>query len=322
VIATPSAGACPCEDQDGSGAVGGATPSPASPLTSGFAYPKTSGDFDSPPLQATGQFYSSGGSGWAVPGLIVWVAPFGNVSITGASGDLVTYKNLTIPQGTTIRAGTFLVPDLPRDAADDPAESSVLDFISGFVGGVPKQMTAPTGSVMRHGQTQWQGQAAHVFFPKSDRTLLLEAYNRVTLNATTGSGSWTSPTTPVGGNPASFTFPALPADFDLTRYALLEVEMGLTPYHDQSPFLLSVTINNIAMKMKGHSRGVLVGSTNGGLTWIEPRRQVRVEHMLVPVPDNGLVAVAYEAKRYTTLTTGNTDYLDWYVKVNLLGYYA
>ena len=74
------------------------------------SYPTLAAEITTPNIGLQGQFRSANAFQWAIPGLGVWIPPFGMIKILGVVGDLVTYENLTIPSGTTINGETILVP--------------------------------------------------------------------------------------------------------------------------------------------------------------------------------------------------------------------
>ena len=72
-------------------------------------YPSVSAEFTIGNVGENGQFRSPCASAWAIPGMAVWIPPFGNIEILGVTGELVTYRNLSVPSGSTIAAGTRMI---------------------------------------------------------------------------------------------------------------------------------------------------------------------------------------------------------------------
>lgn len=110
-IQTPQAYPCNAEQTEAT-AIAAAGASPASPACPS-PYPSVAAEFIVANVGSTGQFRSACASAWAIPGMAVWIPPFGNIEILGVTGELVTYRNLSVPSGTTIAAGTRMLPTGP-----------------------------------------------------------------------------------------------------------------------------------------------------------------------------------------------------------------
>lgn len=94
------------------------TPSQTQQIAPSAFYPKLLSDITVPNIGNQGQFRSLNASEWAIPGMAVWIPPFGTVKVLGFSSDIVTYENINIPSGTSIAEATILVPSgeyIPND---------------------------------------------------------------------------------------------------------------------------------------------------------------------------------------------------------------
>jgi hypothetical protein len=102
-----------------------------------------------------------------VPGLALWLPPFGQVEVTGVSGELVTFENLSIPPGSTLSAGAPVVPSGPAATEDGNLESvSQFDSIIGLVDGKQKRIEGAAGQMLRWGASGWQKYSAgSSFYP-------------------------------------------------------------------------------------------------------------------------------------------------------------
>jgi hypothetical protein len=118
-IQTPQAYPCGAESMAASGVAVGASGTPSAVTPVSF-YPSLSADMTTPNIGNQGQLRSANAIQWAIPGLSVWIPPFGLIKVLGVSGDVVTYENQTIPAGTTIMAGATLFPIGPADPTAPP----------------------------------------------------------------------------------------------------------------------------------------------------------------------------------------------------------
>jgi len=136
-IQTPQKYPCNTEQMQATAVIsnqGGASQNPA--LTAAVSsYPILSAQITIPTVGLQSQLRSPNASQWALPGLAVWIPPFGNIEVLGVTGDLVTYKNLSIPSGTTIGEGAILVPFGPSPGVQGVAGAAVqtlFDTMNGF----------------------------------------------------------------------------------------------------------------------------------------------------------------------------------------------
>lgn len=93
--------------------VGASSPSstPTTPTCDGIPLSvKTLEDFTAPAQGSQVQIYSQCAYRWAVAGMDLFLAPFGRVSIQNVQDDILTAVNRTITPGTTIVAGTAMIP--------------------------------------------------------------------------------------------------------------------------------------------------------------------------------------------------------------------
>ena len=102
---------------------GQSSSAPASAVTFG-GYPTLSADITLPNIGLQGQLRSDNASQWAIPGMAVWIPPFGNIEILGVAGDLVTYRNLTVPAGTILGSGAYLIPIGPASPPEEEIEAA------------------------------------------------------------------------------------------------------------------------------------------------------------------------------------------------------
>lgn len=204
VVQAPVAYPCHGEQATASGVVLGASPGGTPGSSACPGYPTLSGDVTFPAINALGQLRASCASAWAVPGLAVWVPPFGTVKVTGVSGDLVTFENLSIPPGSTVGSGAVIVPSGPAATAESDLESvTQFDSLLGLVDGVQKRIEGSPGQVLRWGAAGWQKHTAgSTFFPLKDSVDCLTGAgaNRVVTNGNDA----TAVAVPLPSKPSSF----------------------------------------------------------------------------------------------------------------------
>lgn len=165
VVQTPVAYPCNAEQQTAQGVAVSSGGSSAAPASACQEYPKLSTDITLPAVGGVGQFRAPCASSWAIPGLTLWFPPFGNVKVTGVSGELVTYQNLTIPAGTTLGAGSPVVTAGPAvEDTGDYETVTQLDAVLGLVDGVMKQISGSAGDVLRFCSGKWVKHAMQLSF--------------------------------------------------------------------------------------------------------------------------------------------------------------
>ena len=112
VLATPVAySGCGCSSGAASAVTGGAVAGAAGALVS--IYPVLKQAAEVPAVGGIFQIYSTGASQWAVAGMQIWFPPFGYGEITGVTGDLIAVKNLSLPPGMVLQAGSTMVATPP-----------------------------------------------------------------------------------------------------------------------------------------------------------------------------------------------------------------
>ena len=126
--------------------------------TPGFALPTMAAGATVPALSGIATMNSTGASAWATPGLLIWLAAYnGYLAITGVTGDLITFRNLSITPGTVLGAGTQLVPFAPPQSVEgvDPTAGAALDTISGIASGLPTNLGGTLGQMLLRGASAW-----------------------------------------------------------------------------------------------------------------------------------------------------------------------
>ncbi len=120
VLATPAAySGCGCSSGAASAVTGGAVAGAPGALVS--IYPVLKQAAEVPAVGGIFQIYSTGASQWAVAGMQIWFPPFGYGEITGVTGDLIAVKNLSLPPGMVLQAGSTMVatpPPVPVPVAE------------------------------------------------------------------------------------------------------------------------------------------------------------------------------------------------------------
>lgn len=192
IVQTPCAEGCAPKSSVAVGEFPGG--SPASSDCDTFRNPCILQNFDAAALNRSGSFFARCASAWGAPGAIVYFPGMGFVEVLGVSGDVVTYRNLTIEPGTQLLAGTcFLVgppqPPVATDdegAVDDPwQDSSTLDAVYGVEGNVPKKVVPGNGTILYGCGGKWQRrQAGLMFYPVS-------LVNLVSFNGAASNKTWT-----------------------------------------------------------------------------------------------------------------------------------
>lgn len=135
--------------------------SQSSSLITTFSYPTVKTTFTAPAVNANGSFFSANASQWAVVGAYVWISPVGHVRITGISGELVSFQNLSIPASTSVSAESRIIisaPPVPQSlqSGETVEEDTGLDFVRGLTSNVAKYLGGANGSILRRIGNKWQ----------------------------------------------------------------------------------------------------------------------------------------------------------------------
>lgn len=130
-------------------------------------------------LEKQGQFFAECAASWAMPGLRLFFGGLGYLEVTGVSGNVVSYRNLTIEPGTEILAGTCFHHDGPpvvtaseEDGGAFEESASTLDAIYGEDGNVRKKIVPVNGMMLFACGGKWQRRQAGLMFYPATRTLL------------------------------------------------------------------------------------------------------------------------------------------------------
>jgi len=131
-------------------------------------------------INKPGQFFATAASQWAVPGAFAYFDGFGHLQITGVSGNVVSYINITVEPGTQILAGKGFGVAMPPPnvATDDEGEvvtidtASTLDAIYGEEGNQQRRILPVDGQILFGCGGKWNRRAAGLMFYPTARTLL------------------------------------------------------------------------------------------------------------------------------------------------------
>ncbi len=179
-----------------------------------------------PPINGIGQLYSTCAYLWAVAGATLFLPPFGLLNITGVTGDLITFQNANITQGTLIQAGTLLIQGAPQAQTSSQLVAQ-LDKLSGFLNNAPGFIVGSTNQLLRWndvgGSTFLQPTNGMIFHPNPG------ASTEVAPEDVGGAGITTTPIVTTGtGVTAYYDLPNLPAAnlLPATFYALVHLRQS------------------------------------------------------------------------------------------------
>lgn len=239
VVQTPIAYPCGGEQAQAAGVASGQSAATSPDGGECREYPKLAADIILPAVNGMGQLRAPCAAAWAVPGLALWLPPFGQVKVTGVSGDLVTFENLNIPPGSVVGAGAVVVPAGPAETHDGDVEAvSQLDEISGWVNGVPKRISGSPGDVLRFLGGRWVRHAAgSTFYPVNNSTGI--SGNGATFKLTAGN---------MAAPGQDITLPSKPSVFGSGKVvALLEVFIEAI----NSGAVATAQVNNVIIARTG-----------------------------------------------------------------------
>lgn len=272
----------------------------------------------------------SGATAWANPGLLIWVAAFGGyITITGVIGNLITFRNLTVPAGSVVIAGTQLIAGPPpQETAEAEASTvTVMSSVNGAFNGLPVNMVPVPGEMLHGGATGWMRFAASPFRHVPSHPVLLDM-KRDVLASTAGATSATRFAGPVWGGtgtpaPSTVTFPNVPTGSGfagLQIRALVQCDWEMACLAAGS-LCVEVTINGVTNRIVQYCS--TISATLSGLAAnIRHEGPSGIFQTVIPVPaDNSPVNVTTYVRK-NELTTGaldaNTHYKFTY---RIIGYY-
>lgn len=199
----------------GSTSSGSSSSTPTTPGTDangcpiGVALAVTSASFVMPAIGSPGSFESLCAYLWAIPGNEIIFQPLGRIQITGVSGNVVTFVNVTVPAGFNILAGTriFQTGPLPGSTYTPAAQ---LSTISGFTSGNPTTLAGGDFQLLRAitsgGNIFWQPVNGQIFTQLAAPFLLIdgaESTNPITTGVATVTPTYSLPGLPTA-LPGSF----------------------------------------------------------------------------------------------------------------------
>lgn len=203
----------------GSSTSGGSTTGTDCPL--GTTLPVVAAQFTAPAIGAVGQLQSTCASNWAITGNALRLAPFGNILITGVSGNIISYENLTVPVGASIAAGQPLFQFIPASTTQGVV-GTALEQIQGIFGGVTTLMGGTSFQIPRWQQvgsnTYLQNQSGYqLYYPLATPTLIVDQSDANLTNPIAGSP--TTNVTPI------YALPGLPSPLPAAFGVQLSIDM-------------------------------------------------------------------------------------------------
>ena len=206
-----------------------------------FRPPRVLNTFITKGIDQTGTFKAECASSWGLPGLLMYFPGLGYLEVLGASGNNITYKNISIDQGTEINSDISFYPGIPRPPAAainntvDTGGGAELVFETGALttsiwgenNGVPTRIEPVQGTVLMGIGGKWQrvllGQSR---YPVAAPTELLR-FERAAAHATYNVALPNKPTLPEGK-----TLLGVEIDYEIraTRSANEETTVGVQTY--------------------------------------------------------------------------------------------
>jgi len=177
-----------------------------------FRPPRVLNTFITKGIDQTGTFKAECASSWGLPGLLMYFPGLGYLEVLGASGNNITYKNISIDQGTEINSDISFYPGIPKPPAAainntvDTGGGAELVFETGALttsiwgenNGVPTRIEPVQGNVLMGIGGKWQrvllGQNR---YPVSAPTIL-HSFTRTAGNVTYNVALPNKPTLPEG----------------------------------------------------------------------------------------------------------------------------
>lgn len=198
-VQIPQVYPCGGDAVDSTGTVnGGSAVTPSASLAS---YPTVKINFNAPAISGSGGFYSVDARQWAIPGANAWIAPMGWVAITGVSGELVSFTNISLPTGATVNAGSIIMvtpPALPASGNTLPASASALSFLQGYENGNARNLPAGAdGQVLKSLSNRWQASSGLMYLPlESEPDITPAGINSITTATLSFTGNLALPNLP------------------------------------------------------------------------------------------------------------------------------
>lgn len=206
--------------------------------------PRLLSAFTAPALNAYGQLYSACAYLWCVPGCTLFFPPFGSVLVTGVSGDIITFTNLSIASGTTVQAQTLIIQGPPTTQQDTSIVTQPsLNKLRGFLAGNDAVIVGTANQVPR-----WNQSGAEVLLQNVSGMLFRfnPNWNTETLpKNVSGSSISTSPIPTSGtGLTAYYDLPNLPASNLLPATFLVRVHIRLSDSAAASSDAVGIRVNH------------------------------------------------------------------------------
>lgn len=187
----------------------------------GTTLPVVAAQFTVPAVGAVGQFQSLCASNWAIVGNALRIAPFGNLLITGVSGDIISYENMTVPVNTSIAPGQTLFQFIPASTTAG-VPGTALEQVQGIFGGVTTLLSGAAFQIPRWtqvgGNTYLQNQNGYqLWYPLATPTLIVDQTDAGLTNPIAGSP--TTNVTPI------YNLPGLPSPLPASFSVQLSIDM-------------------------------------------------------------------------------------------------
>lgn len=174
-----------------------------------------------------GQFFAECAASWAMAGLRLYFGNLGYLEVTGFSGNVVSYRNLTIEAGTSILEGTCFHHDGPpiaivgEDEGDEGFETSAtLDAIYGEEGNVQKKIVPVDGMQIIACGGKWiRHQRGLQFYPVARQSIL-------SFSGSVGAKNWTAALPNLPSSSAITCSLNLFADVDINLFSVATTSSG------------------------------------------------------------------------------------------------
>lgn len=191
VVQTPCAENCtPQSSTPLTSAQGGGSTGTTSGACDRFSFAKTLSTFNVVAVGKTGQFNAQCASTWAKPGQRLWFSGLNAwLEVIGASGDVVSYRNLSMDAGTQILEGTEFMIEAPAQAfaSDDDGNdfsngSSTLDAIYGEDSNSYRQIVPVDGHMLYACGGKWQRRRAGLMSYPITQTKIVDRTGQTFVN--------------------------------------------------------------------------------------------------------------------------------------------
>lgn len=136
-----------------------------------FSNPAVLQSFSVPSIGKTGSMYAECADTWALPGMLMYFPNYGQLEVSGVSGQVVTFRNLSIETGTEIREGLRFGIGIPRppittesdggdsvvdDGGDEIVNGTQLSSVYGEENGTRKRLVPVNGTALVASNGKWQ----------------------------------------------------------------------------------------------------------------------------------------------------------------------